>query len=252
MLTTSKKAADIVYKEKIQDWIKEFLGSPHPKLGRPGIVCPFVPRALRMDTIKSVVVHTEGLEEPQIADLVKSYRTQFLTMEPQQGDLAIYKAILLIFPDISGLLEQTALIDRIQQQLKPFFVEEGLMIGEFHEHNESPGLHNPDFRPLRSPIPMLAIRFMTELDLPFLSRSSDDPQVRMRYLNAYLQQMSAINKDFKALATAHAALQIAQSQVANVAPNAKLIGENSSVPSSRCPVFKLKHLLNQQLHKIGF
>ncbi len=164
----------------------------------------------------------------------------------------LYKAILLIFPDISGLLEQTALVDRIQQQLKPFFVEEGLMIGEFHEHNESPGLHNPDFRPLRSPIPMLAIRFMTEPDLPFLSRSSDDPQVRIRYLNAYLQQISATNKDSKAFATAHAALQIAQSQVASVAPNTKLIRENSPVPPSRCPVVKLKHLLNQQLHKIGF
>lgn len=252
MLTTSRKAADSVYKEKIQDWIKEFLGNPHPKLGRPGIVCPFVPRALRMDTIKSVVIRTEGLEESQVVDLVKSYRTQFLMMEPRQGDLAIYKAFLLIFPDISGMPERTALVDRIQQQLKPFFVEEGLMIGEFHEHNESPGLHNPDFRPLRSPIPMLAIRFMTEPDLPFLSRSSDDPQVRMRYLNAYLQQISAINKDSKALATAHAALQIAQRQVASVTPNAKSTRKNSPVPSSRCPVLKLKHFLNQQLHKIGF
>lgn len=99
---------------------------------------------------------------------------------------------------------------------------------------------------------MLAIRFMTEPDLPFLSRSSDDPQVRMRYLNAYLQQMSAINKDSKALATAHAALQIAQSQVVNAAPHTMLTGENSPLPSSRCPVLKLKHLLNQQLFKIGF
>lgn len=251
MLTTTTKAADSIYREKIQNWIKEFLGNPHPKLGRAGIVCPFVPRALRMNTIKSVVIHTEGMEETQIADLVKSYRTQFLAMEPQQGDLAIYKAILLIFPDISGL-EQTALVDRVQQQLKPFFVEEGLMLGEFHEHNESPGLHNPDFRPLRSPIPMLAIRFMTEPDLPFLSRSSDDPQVRMRYLNAYLQQMSAINKDSKALATAQSALQIAQSQVASVIPDAIVNGENLPLPSSRCPVFKLKHFFNQQIYKIGF
>ncbi|MBW4485872.1 MAG: hypothetical protein KME14_25385 [Tildeniella torsiva UHER 1998/13D] len=251
MLTTFKKAADSVHREKIQDWIKEFLGNPHPELGRPGIVCPFVPRALRLNTIKSVVIHTEGMQEAQIAELVKSYRTQFLAMEPQQGDLAIYKAMLLIFPDISGL-EQTALVDRVQQRLKPFFVEEGLMIGEFHEHNESPGLHNPDFRPLRSPIPMLAIRFMTEPDLPFLSRSSDDPQVRMRYLNAYLQQMSAINKDSKALATAQAALQIAQTQAASAAPDAASVGEDSPAPSSRCPVFKLKHLLNQQFYRIGF
>lgn len=251
MITTLKKAADSSHKEKIQDWIKEFLGNPHPELGRPGIVCPFVPRALRLNTIKSFVIHTEGMEEAQIADLVKSYRTQFLAMEPQQGDLAIYKAILLILPDISGS-EQTVLVDRVQQQLKPFFVEEGLMIGEFHEHNESPGLHNPDFRPLRSPIPMLAIRFMTEPDLPFLSRASDDPQVRMRYLNAYLQQMSAINKDSKALATAQTALQIAQSQVASTAPNTALNSEPSPAPSSRCPIFKLKHLLNQQFYKIGF
>jgi hypothetical protein len=62
----------------------------------------------------------------------------------------------------------------------------GLMLGEFHANNESPGLRNPDFRPLRSPIPMLAIRHMVDSDLPFLIRETYAPEERSAFLRSYL------------------------------------------------------------------
>ena len=52
--------------------------------------------------------------------------------------------------------------------------------------NESPDLHNPDFRRFRSPIPMLAIRRMVSTDFIFLNRSEYDAATRLRYLEAYL------------------------------------------------------------------
>jgi hypothetical protein len=45
------------------------------------------------------------------------------------------------------------------------------MIGQFHPKCDQPGLWNDDFRPLRSPIPLLAIRIMVPGDLPFLTGS---------------------------------------------------------------------------------
>lgn len=241
-------STDFGHHKQILDWVKDFLGKPHPSLGRPGVVCPFIPRALQLNTVKTLVLRTEGLSEGQIEDLVKTYRNHFLAMDPQQGELAIYKAIMLIFPDISTP-EETALIDRVQQRLKPFFVGEGLMIGEFHQYNESPGLHNPDFRPLRSPIPILAIRFMTESDLPFLSRLSDQPQVRIQYLNAYLRQMATIVKDTKTLTSANAALEIAQMQLASdTEPSVRSAVPKvleSSAQASRCPLLKMTRLLKR-------
>jgi hypothetical protein len=178
---------DFLLFKQVMTWVETFLGRPNPNLGRPGSVCPFVPRALQLDTIRLGIVRSHGLSAAQIEEMVKGYRDYFLTMEPSQGDLAVYKAILLVFPDVEAE-EAPELIDGVQQKLKPFFVEEGLMLGEFHSYNQSPGLHNPDFRPLRSPVPMLAIRFMAESDLPFLSRANDAPAVRIRYLEAYLKR----------------------------------------------------------------
>ncbi|MUL38292.1 DUF6875 domain-containing protein [Gloeocapsopsis dulcis] len=103
---------------------------------------------------------------------------------------------MLIFPDIST---ETAfkLIDGAQRHLKPFFVEAGLMLGEFHKQNNSPGLRNPNFRPLRSPIPMLGIRFMVESDLSFLNDLNSEPSLRTKYFEAYLSCLHNVLKDEK-------------------------------------------------------
>jgi hypothetical protein len=46
----------------------------------------------------------------------------------------MYKAIVLIFPDMP-LYFAPELIDSVQTELKPLFVNKGLMIGEFHSAN---------------------------------------------------------------------------------------------------------------------
>jgi hypothetical protein len=220
---------DLPYLNEMTDWVKTFLAKPHPELGRPGPVCPFVPRALQLNAIRMAVIRASHLEQYQIEDLVRQYRDIFLQTPPVEGELAFYKAIMLIFPDIPADAA-FKLIDGVQQKLKPFFVESGLMIGEFHQHNESPGLHNPDFRPLRSPIPMLAIRYMAESDLPFLNRLTDDPQVRARYLQAYIEQLSTIIKDQRKLEQARQALVQLQQEPSSLPPVPK---------ASKCPFARL-------------
>jgi hypothetical protein len=185
---------DLPYLIETSEWVREFLAQSHPDLGRSGKVCPYVPFALKFDTIQLAVIRPETTSQQELEKTVKEYRDIFLQSEPTVGEAAIYKVFLLIFPDIKA--EDTPnLIDEVQKKLKPYFIEAGLMLGEFHMRNQSPGLHNPDFRPLRSPIPMLAIRFMVEPDLPFLKSSSDTPQLRIKYLETYLQRFANQFKD---------------------------------------------------------
>ncbi|WP_375495418.1 DUF6875 domain-containing protein [uncultured Nostoc sp.] len=195
----------------IMEWVKIFLGRPHPNLGRPGTVCPFVPHSLKSNSIRLAVIRTENLYPEQLEEVVGRYRDIFLEIDDQEQELAINKAFLLIFPDIH-IEDASKLVDSIQQKLKPLFVESGLMIGEFHKRNESPGLHNPNFRPLRSPIPLLAIRFMVEADLPFLV-SPADPHLRIRYLEAYLQRFGHKFTDETKFKNAHQALALAKEQL---------------------------------------
>jgi hypothetical protein len=177
------------------DWVETFLGRTHPQLGRPGPVCPFVPRALEMGTVWMRVEHVESPRIECIETAVRGYAKLFHTLPPLTGDTALLKAVLLIFPDI----EQPELIDRAQESLKPLFIREGLMIGEFHATNDTPGLHNRNFRPLRSPYPMLAIRQLVSTDLPFLVRESDSVEVRIDFLTSYLERMEhrAKSKEFE-------------------------------------------------------
>lgn len=187
---------DLPYLIQTSEWIRNFLAKSHPDLGRSGKVCPYIPHSLKSDAIQLAVIRTQTYIQQDIEAIVKGYRDIFLQTEPTSGNASVYKVILLLFPDIN-IEDNSNLIDDVQKKLKPFFVEAGLILGEFHMRNQSPGLHNPNFRPLRSPIPMLAIRFMVEADLPFLKISSDKPQIRIKYLEIYLQRFANNFKDQK-------------------------------------------------------
>jgi hypothetical protein len=55
------------------------------------------------------------------------------------------------------------------------------MIGQFYDGCEEPAIWNRDFRPLASPVPLLAIRNMVRTDAPFLVKDAVS-------LEAYLRQ----------------------------------------------------------------
>ena len=165
--------ADLDAYNIISNWTRDYLAQPHSNLGRPGPVCPFTPEALLRDTLHIKVVRFVSDPSREIEQAVIAAQQAFMDLEPA-GEGAIYKAILLVFPDVA-LADAPVLIDATKERLKPSFVNSGLMLGEFHESNVGPGLHNDQFQPLRSPIPMLVIRFMVSSDLVFLNRESDPP-----------------------------------------------------------------------------
>ncbi|WP_334784109.1 DUF6875 domain-containing protein [Nostoc sp.] len=202
---------DLPYLLEIMEWVKFFLVRPHPDLGRPGVVCPFMPHALKSNNIRLAVIRTKNLCLEQIEAIVKPYRDVFLEREANEKELLISKAFVLIFPDVH-IEEASKVIDGVHKKLKPLFVESGLMLGEFHNRTESPGLHNPNFRPLRSPIPLLVIRPMTEVDLTFLM-SPDNPHLRIRYLEAYLNRFGHKLTDETKFKNAHQALALAKEEL---------------------------------------
>ena len=152
----------------IVDWERSFLTQPHPELGRAGPVCPFARPALAKGTIFYAVWAGADLDADEVESVVRSYRDWFLELEPVSGRDAQYKSINMIFPD----LPPSALgpvIEGVQERLKLLYAREGIMIGEFHPGPPNKGgLWNEDFRPLRSPLPLLGIRHMVPTDLAFL------------------------------------------------------------------------------------
>ncbi|HET8642655.1 MAG TPA: hypothetical protein VFM37_12000 [Pseudonocardiaceae bacterium] len=162
------------------DWARRYLCQPHPELGRKGNVCPFVETALHRNTFFMAVYR--GRPDPtHMRDLLTLYRTWFADLEPRTGRSAQFKTILVLFPDVPDT-ELQHVIDGTQRALKTDYVAGGLMIGEFHAGPpDKPGLWNDRFRPLASPIPLLAIRHMVPSDFPFLRSDRE-------HLRSYLER----------------------------------------------------------------
>ena len=97
------------------------------------------------------------------------YCFQQFALMPCPESMQHFRTIIVGFPEIDDAMGLESL-RKVQGRLKIYSLLRGLMIGRFYAGSNDPGLWNPDFRPLRSPIPLLAIRQVVENDAPFAMR----------------------------------------------------------------------------------
>jgi hypothetical protein len=157
---------------QIVDWIDRFLCAPHPALGRSGNVCPYARTAMIKRTIE--FYRNSSRSVSGLAGDMEQHMEEFLQSE--RSDDIYYCRIIV--PDLLG--DASRAIESVQRQLKPMFVECHLMIGQFFPDCAEPGLRNSTFRPLQTPVPLLAIRHMVLSDIAFLYGNE-------RYVAAYLE-----------------------------------------------------------------
>lgn len=163
--------------QPIAAWSKSFLITTHPNLGREGPVCPFSKAAMEHGVFLLTLLDGIKRNEDIAAAMYRYgdwYRDLSRSIDPVRRS---YLTFLIVLPGVDAT--DSGELDALQRDLKDRFVEHGLMVGQFHPVCERPGLWNANFRPLRSPIPLLAIRTMVREDLPFLIETP-------AHLDAYL------------------------------------------------------------------
>ncbi|MGA5131363.1 DUF6875 domain-containing protein [Streptomyces olivoreticuli] len=170
----------------VADWISGHVARPHPNLGRRGAVCPFVPLSQRLGLIRFALATPPVADEAGLKAATSALKAHWLAMEPRGGPHAIDKTIVLVLP---GLPED--LVVRVHDRLKPEFVGDGMMLGEFFPDHPGPGLHNPAFRPLHSDTPLLVARSMVANDLPFLTEKRYPAERRAGFVTAFLEHQSS-------------------------------------------------------------
>lgn len=159
------------------DWVETYLMSAHADLGRPGAVCPFTRQAAKLDTVRlGISTATATDEDAAFAAVNRSFAD--LDAIPAQATLQHFRTVILGFPGCAAPAG-TAMLQRIQQRLKFASLRRFRMIGLMHPGSEAPGLWNPQFRPLRAPFPIVAVRHMVEHDAPFAARH---PLLMLPYL----------------------------------------------------------------------
>ena len=99
--------------------------------------------------------------------VMDNYKDLFLKIAPKEQMTRAQASLVVVFPDVSDE-EAPGYVDEVQRALKDSFVEEGLMLGEFHALNRTPSVYSETVFPNQSPVPMLAIRHMVITDWRFL------------------------------------------------------------------------------------
>jgi hypothetical protein len=92
-----------------------------------------------------------------------------------------FRTVIVGFPNLTDQ-EGVAALRAAQRRLTLRCLWDGLMIGRFHPASEDEGLWNPEFRPMRAPIPLLAVRHLVRNDAPFALRH---PALLASYLCRY-------------------------------------------------------------------
>lgn len=191
-LTSAADAARLfprfpMYRQGLE-WLARFVTRSHPDLGRPGAVCPRLAPALRTDTVWLVAIALTGASPEHAVEASKVLGHLFEDLAtPEQRQSA---ALLGFFPDLPAQ-NAAAFIDGGHRLVRPWFVERGLMLGEFHPTSTVGGVHNRDLPVMRCPAPMFAVRAITPHDLMFLDQPDTPPVDRLAYLEAFDRHVGA-------------------------------------------------------------
>jgi hypothetical protein len=151
----------------VAGWIETFVAKPHKDLGRAGPVCPFTPGALERDTLWLAPEHVADRSAPDVSELVREYQRQFQEARPTDGEETIYKAFVVVFPDLSPDRAKGLLADVIEQLAVSSYAKDGLVMGPFYEGNEGTAIYNASFHPFTSPVPCLLVRQAVVSDWKF-------------------------------------------------------------------------------------
>ena len=98
--------------------------------------------------------------------------------------------IALLLPNVEyGECEEK--IDGVQQlKMKANFVEEGYMLGQFHENSNTLGLNSETlFFTLRTPVPALVVRLIVLQHLKFMTSDDYNDELKKKILKSYLSYM---------------------------------------------------------------
>lgn len=202
-----------IYKAGME-WLANFIGKPHPDLGRSGAICPFVPPSIKKDFVTFCVINTETHTDKEAFEKISPLVEFFHQLEPTYGPDNAIKCAVAFFPDINPYHAKD-FIDKGHAILKKHFVANGLMIGEFHILSRVPGYYNDNFNPMTSPVPAFAIRNMSIHDIQFLNNEMDPIETRIYYLSHYLKfvgnklnkkQLENTERLFKKLTAQHTGL----------------------------------------------
>jgi len=148
-------------------WLEDYLGQPHPQLGRTGEICPYIKSAIRKSHVsyrcydEVTELSVERMAEILLFEGVALERA----LDPKDPD-SDFTAVCVLFPRLRG--EDFANAAGAHARIKGALMSRGTMLAVFFPGFEKQGIYNPEFKLYQSPFPIAALRPMAVRDLPFV------------------------------------------------------------------------------------
>lgn len=152
----------------LSDWLTDYAMNEHPELGRTGSVCPFVKQASRLETLRLGISKAGPNDEASVYDDVRASFAALKEIPAPPGKRRL-RTIAIGFPGCAGD-DGIAMLERVYARHKYYTLLRSRMIAFFHAGAGVNGLWNPAFRPMKSPIPVIAVRYLVEQDAAFAAK----------------------------------------------------------------------------------
>jgi hypothetical protein len=179
-LEDNERMSDLAERDRdalraVAEWIKAFIVRPHDALGRPGAVCPFVPRSVERQTLWLAPEQIGDGGVPHVVELMNGYKRRLLGRGggPTDGDGTNYNVIVVVLMDLSAERAGGVFDEVLEHIAVPSYVEDGIVFGPFYDGNQATAIYNKGFRPFQSPVPFLFVRHGVVSDWKFFLDKED-------------------------------------------------------------------------------
>lgn len=172
-------------------WINRFIMQPHPDLGRKGPVCPFAQPAREARAIHFCAFDVGEMSFDVFIDVMMRLTSFFDRVGGNTSERSDLLS-LCVFPRNLRAESYYKFVDCAHSMLKPFYMNAGLMLGEFHPLSVVRGAHSERIFPMRSDVPIFVIRSIALHDILFIDRQSGALAVRIHELECYLRSVGSL------------------------------------------------------------
>jgi hypothetical protein len=156
----------------VMEWLESFICAPHPEAGHLGPVCAAAAEASTVGGLK-ILAGWDGSRPT--GGLLLSAFLEISSSLPRNA------AALICILDQQNEDELRDLVKTFDKQAAKLIEQNGVMIGRFHPNSGCSGTKSEAFRPMRSPHPLLVIRFMVPLDARFVETAEQQKRFEAKF-----------------------------------------------------------------------
>jgi hypothetical protein len=149
------------------------------KKAKAAHICPFVRDSLDADLFsfeESPAGREDGPAiEQRLRDMVQEFINAPPSFDPSTAGCGAspptnLKTFFLVLPNLrlQGARGPDQLMDGLHETLKPIYVNQGLMLGQFYPTCDQGGIYNEEWLALTAPWPAFAARYMAKHDYLFV------------------------------------------------------------------------------------